>query len=359
MLMAQKKKNKNRSRCFYDPCIPLPGKKSCVVNDCNDENEDIVVVNIKNKLQLRSVQFMHPGGEHQVQLNKKTGQYFTPWNYGRHKRKLIKTTGHYVKKGTLKKDELLFWGEWEPDSIATPFNPMPPASDKELPHYQHKPILKLNAKGNPIWPNPKKRATNTDPLVFGDSFYYSCCQQLRTYKKKKVTSPTLLHSLDRGSIILFGSPLNSRKPNAAFMLDTVFVVSDSKLFYTHQFENDLKGFVFNEYFPIMGLYSNGKTGFPFRCYKGATPKNNVDGMFSFAPCHINKPGIKPADLKRPLLRHSDFSGLAIPGTDIINERMTQGFKSRVVSLPVNKAIWQRVVDIVTSQGYELGVQFDI
>lgn len=337
--------------------MPLPGKKSCLIDECINE-DDIVIKNIKNNLQLRFVQFMHPGVEPEVEFDSKTGQYYTPWNYGSHKRKFLKAKGKYVKNGSLKTAELIFWGEWEPDSVATPFNPMPPISDKELPHYIHTPNLKLTANGSPIWPIANKKPTNTDPLVFGDAFYYSCCQQLRTYKKTKVTSPTALHSLERGSIILFGSPLNPRKTNAAFMLDTVFVVEDSRLFNTNRFVKDFSGFVFKDYFPIMGLYSNGKTGYPFRCYKGATPCNNVDGMFSFAPCHISSSGLAPSNLKRPLLRQKDFAGLGIEPTDYFNERLTQGFKTHVSTLPINKAIWQRIVDIVTSQGYELGVQFN-
>jgi predicted nucleotidyltransferase len=68
-------------------------------------------------------------------------------------------------------------------------------------------------------PHLRDGLRNTDPFVFGGKFMYTLCQQ---YKKEKHTStltPTKLHSLEKGSVILFGSRLNHD-----FVLDTVFVV---------------------------------------------------------------------------------------------------------------------------------------
>ena len=353
-----KSKTKQQSRCFYDPCLLEPGKSGCAVNTCVKPpqiNPNIVTL----PLDLRFVQFIHPGGEHKVTKDPKTGAFFTRWNYGRHQRKVLKVNGQCVDGGKIVKDTLIFWGEWEADSRAVPISPMPSLSDPNVAHYLHTPELRLDrTTGKPVYPKPGQPGVNTDPLVFGDAFYYSCCQQLRSYKKSGITSATALHHLERGSIILFGSPYNVNKPNQGFLLDTVFVVAESKLFDTSSFEADLKGFVFPDYFPIMGLYSSTTPGYIFRCYKGANPDNNVGGMFSFAPCYrANNPGLNMTRLSRPVLRYSDFSGITLPSA-IPNEKMTQGFKSCIVSLSLNKVIWQRVVDIITKQGFVMGVKFD-
>ena len=47
--------------------------------------------------QVKVVQFIHPGGEHQPSVrNIKNGKVIFPWNYGSHRRKYINTKGDYV-----------------------------------------------------------------------------------------------------------------------------------------------------------------------------------------------------------------------------------------------------------------------
>ena len=67
------------------------------------------------------VQFTHPGGEYAVS-HKELVNGVKEWNYGPHRRKFLKTVGQYVMdNGSLSlKQDLLFWGEWEPTSKILP-----------------------------------------------------------------------------------------------------------------------------------------------------------------------------------------------------------------------------------------------
>ncbi|MEE9315869.1 MAG: hypothetical protein V3U97_02040, partial [bacterium] len=149
------------------------------------------------------VQFIHPGGEH-IPGNEK----YKFWNTGNHKRKFIKNKGKYIKKlkDTPKEKDIVFWGEWEPESKIVKSIPN---SVRNGPKYIYEPFYtKFEEKNPPL--------QNTDPFVFGNQFYYTICQQ---YKKEK---PTQLRYLEKDSVILFGSCQNKSQ----FILDTVFVVGD-------------------------------------------------------------------------------------------------------------------------------------
>jgi len=153
---------------------------------------------IENKLLF--VQFIHPGGEHKPDDGDCKG-----WNTGRHARKFIQNCGKYVDAtapGGVREDDLVFWGEWEPESTVSRriAAPLPHG-----PHWVYQPYY-----GTP----PKEWAQNTDPFVFGDHFLYSNCLQRTKF------GPTQMTTLDRGSVILFGSCIGKTE----FVVDTVFVV---------------------------------------------------------------------------------------------------------------------------------------
>jgi hypothetical protein len=57
------------------------------------------------------VQFMHPGGEHQ------TSGDTIPWNTEGHKRKGLVQRGRASHDGKISEGEIVFWGEWEPESL--------------------------------------------------------------------------------------------------------------------------------------------------------------------------------------------------------------------------------------------------
>lgn len=95
--------------------------------------------------QLCIVQFPHSGKEHNVtSAELKAG--IKAWNNGIHRRKFLKAEGCVVEdNGSIRKDTLYFWGEWEPDSFVKKLSP---ASILD-PKFLHEPVLFLNkAKGN-------------------------------------------------------------------------------------------------------------------------------------------------------------------------------------------------------------------
>ena len=159
------------------------------------------------------VQFTHPGQEHKP--DKKSGN-ITSWNTGKHKRKFLLTKGEVVSGNDLKEVELAFWGEWEPSSNVTALASRP---NKFFPQWLHRPYLPS------FLPNPltdMKDYQNTDPCVFDDRFKYFVCKQFKT----KPNRCTALATLDKGSLILFGSTGYQSPNEAFFQLDTVFVVAD-------------------------------------------------------------------------------------------------------------------------------------
>src|SRR4051794_27236644 len=112
------------------------------------------------------VQFIHPGGEHGWD---EPG--LKHWNQAAaHRRKFLTSRGRRVDaNGQLREGEVVFWGEWEPNSTATVIEqPIP-----EGPHFIHTPFLPSRA--------PEGWRQNTDPFVFGEPFhYYGCLQHTKS-----------------------------------------------------------------------------------------------------------------------------------------------------------------------------------
>ena len=267
------------------------------------------------------VQFLHPGTEYR----QRNQEGVMDWNTGMHHRKFLCAKGDYVDGNKCVKNEnLLFWGEWEPQSKYERIN------RSSRPSYLHYPYLDLAVKEN----SDEGMGRNTDPFVFADAFYYRCCQQIRK------TGPTELFRLEKGSIVLFGSKVGN-----AFALDTVFVVCDSR---RYKNAGDLKGFAPDIYSKIVRVDHEGYSPLGFRCYKGSTFENQIDGMYSFVPCRI-KDGILNG-FERPLLTHNDI--------EFINEKQMQGFKlKREVSLSESKFVWENVRKICREQNFLEGLKF--
>jgi len=59
------------------------------------------------------VQLIHPGGEHEPDHG-----MMKQWNRGDHSRKFLKAPGRYrpFLDTADQEDEIVFWGEWEPES---------------------------------------------------------------------------------------------------------------------------------------------------------------------------------------------------------------------------------------------------
>ena len=311
---------------------------------------------------LLVVQFPHPGVEAvPTMAAQKSNPSVMAWNNSaQHKRKFMKATGQIVNiNGTLSpKQDLLFWGEWEPTSMVYPITQW--QGNGVQPQWLHIPFLNANAApaaggtantagcGGCV-PTPYG-GINTDPLVFGDYFIYSNCKQTR--KNKGIPEPTQMQYLLPGSIILFGSKLLDSTGTPYFGLDTVFVVGDSRPYQPCNYKTDLKGFVPPDFARIMGP-SFMKIKTQFTCYHGATVNNPIEGMFSFVPCkpypnaNIGFPRVKLTD--------KDFAQFAQYGNIIINGLSRIYHYTVIPNLQTSRSIWGKVCNIIQQQGYERGV----
>lgn len=305
------------------------------------------------------VQFTHPGGEHGCDRGSTN---FKSWNYGKHQRKFLRANGSIMVNGNaVHNQDVIFWGEWEPQSNVVRINNRPLVGD--YPHYIHKPALKLSA----LKTNSKKQIPqNTDPFVFADCFYYCCCKQLR-YKT--------LRGLDKGSIILFGSTLKDAN-GPYFGVDTVFVVGDYRDYDSSNYKKQLNGFVPNQYDKIAGLGNslfvqrtaiNGctsgccstakpyKGSLCFRCYAGATPQNSIFGMYSFVPSKQH--ATSTVGFERLKIRERDFALLPSISSSIINDNLNSTPKITKHTINQNVEIWERLCSLNKQQGLLEGVSF--
>jgi hypothetical protein len=270
------------------------------------------------------VQFIHPGGEHGPDSDG-----VKHWNRGAHKRKFIRHRGRYLDEGGSARDaDLLFWGEWEPDSRVSEVERRVP----DGPRYVHEPLLPSRS--------PDGWRQNTDPFVFGDQFHYTGCLQ---HTRR---GPTQLRDLARGSIVLFGSGYQRSR----FVIDTVFVV-DRWIDHSLGDYGDLKDVVSETYWraTIEPWYSGSvHEEQSHRLYFGATREKPVNGMFSFFPC--STPVRDPNGFARPEIR---FPGYVTP-TLTQGKRLNRGVKSSDT-----KDGWDEVVHQVHAQGLLLGTYAEV
>lgn len=281
------------------------------------------------------VQFTHPGKEHSPDTNECK---IKSWNTGNHKRKFLLCDGEFVHENKLEKNELVFWGEWEPPSLVTKFSIRP---TEFHPQWLHKPYLPKEL------PNPillKKNFQNTDPCVFGNSFKYLLCKQFKPKLKKN----TSLTKLDKGSIILFGSTANQNTPEAFFQLDTVFVVNDHI-----DYDASDKNALISE---DLGIYRDYvlKMAFPnplhfplsLKFYRGATFENRVNGMYSFSPSKIWKN------------EAIGFPRVSLKNRKYITNNLNAAPKISTVSEDEAIAFWNEIVLLSRSSGCVEGLNFN-
>jgi hypothetical protein len=189
----------------------------------------------------------------------------------------------------------------------------------------------------PCWdePGPPGKRQNTDPWVFGPTFLYSNCRQLNPSG-----TPSALQRLSRGSLILFGSVLDGE-----FVLDTVFVVGESD---AYRPVDGLTGV--SDAFAVCTVESLAadpelSSEAIFTLMRGATPRQPVDGMFSFVPC------------RRWIGDESRFARPAVELADIIDARRRRGPSGAGHVRPRAEvaAAWASIVKQVTKADLELGV----
>jgi len=270
------------------------------------------------------VQFIHPGGE-----QRPDDGLVRQWNRGPHKRKFLKQKGKYVD-GKLEQGDIVFWGEWEPESrlVENIVDPL-----LHGPRFLYEPYYFV--------PQSYRGLENTDPFVFGETFYYIWCLQ-----KGKPS----LRNLPRGSVILFGSCEDKN----AFVLDTVFVVDRWIDHNRTNYKTVLAGAVpreyeevtiFSGYEAICGEEKSCSSAATqgWRLYFGATCDNLINGMHSFFPCQIYEPRSK--GFARPRIALPQITG-----------GLNRGIKlSRLASLDEMKTLWDIVVGQVRSHRLALGV----
>ena len=270
------------------------------------------------------VQFIHPGGEHGPDSGDRKS-----WNHEAHRRKFLRQRGRYVgDEGKVHEDELLFWGEWEPNSRVRPVEDRV----QHGPRFVHEPFLPRQS--------PDGWRQNTDPFVFGDQFHYTGCLQ---HTRR---GPTQLRFLARGSVLLFGSAIE----RSQFVLDTVLVI-DRWVDHSRLDFEALATVVSDTYWraTIEPWYSGqGGDEQSYRLYSGATYENPLNGMFSFFPCTTlaeNRNGFARPEIRLP--------GLVTP-------TLTQGKRlNRGITAADVKASWAEVVHQVQAQGLSLGVYAEL
>ena len=245
------------------------------------------------------VQFPHPGTEHRP--GPSGGR---AWNTltAAHARKFMQLSGEWIDTDDrTASGDLWAWGEWEPQSRLLRRLDGPEA--RGYPQHLWHPYYVIPDGGY-------RGLHNTDPFIFGERFLYSNCKQ--------PTSPRL-RSLDRGSVIAFGSSKKGR-----WVLDTVLVVAGFVDYQQTAVRSALAASVPETFLDVTGgpLAANsqhGKCGpaleeltgcgggrrsrngsdTALRLYWGATPQDPVHGMFSFFPGDAGGPrrGI-PATMHR-------------------------------------------------------------
>ncbi len=196
---------------------------------------------------------------------------------------------------------------------------------------------------SPRFETPKDFAglQNTDPLVFGPSFLYSNCQQTT------VRGPTGVRHLESGSIILFGSYLRGD-----FVLDTLFVVSRYEDFdrsdYVAAAAMAPSAYEDLTLKPVLLNLREDRALDSFRLYIGATPTDQLNGMFSFFPC-VPREGA-PRGFRRPKIT---LNGRSTPS-------MRQAKKlTPIDSLSEAKTLWDEVVAQTRQQGLMLGTRASV
>lgn len=275
------------------------------------------------------VQFIHPGGEHGPDAPGRRG-----WNRGEHRRKFLLARGEYLERprGVTVADDVVFWGEWEPESdVEAIHSPV----GRDGPRWLHRPYY--------VYPGAYSgEHQNTDPFVFGDRFMYTLCRQTKPFRGHY--RPTFLRDLAPGSLILFGS-----LKRGEFVLDTVLVVAAGVLHNADDWQTALAGRVSDTYVDVT-LRPTYQSRLPhdLRLYSGATMEEPVAGMFSFVPCL--PAGSGSAGFLRPQIR---LDNVITPG-------LMMGAKvTRHLSLERVKELWDNVVAQMIDQDLALGTRFKL
>lgn len=228
--------------------------------------------------------------------------------------------------------QFCFWGEWEADADVSILRP----AGREF--CVQRPQLRPRTSFDGLH--------NTDPFAFDGPFLYSNCRQRG-----------VLLQLDRGSLLIFGSTMHGR-----FLLDTIFVVAKRRRTYlardavTQLATVAPQSFIHAVAQPIQAAVRRPDPGCTsnksYVLYEGATPKERVDGMFSFSPC-MPAPGV----FVRPEVSVAGLNPQAARNISILypprSIRPQHGTTAGV------RPFWESLVEQVTGAGLLLGTRFEI
>jgi hypothetical protein len=154
-------------------------------------------------------------------------------------------------------------------------------------------------------------------------------------------NPTKLASLDKGSIVLFGSK-GHQGSNSFFQIDTVFVVGDYLEYDTQYADALVDGRVPETYREIvykMAFPEPTEVSLKLRLYFGATYESPLNGMYSFVPAKPYKLG------------EEGFPRICIKDKPYITNNLSQGYKTtEVQSLDESYAVWAEVQELSRGSG---------
>jgi hypothetical protein len=287
------------------------------------------------------VQFPHPDpGGGGFDDNAEVGS-IRPWPLLKyelpHVRKFLVSSGTAWDGDEEVAGEFEFWAEWEPPSLVVR---KLKSSGKRLANLLQRALLPVES--------PDESHQNTDPLVFGDSFFYSNCRQHNMRKPPNRPNPSKMQALDDGSLILFGSMVGGE-----FAIDTVFVVGGSEPMTpgeTAPASELLRRTVDDP------LASGCGQPLDYRLYRGATREDPVGAMFSFVPCRPwsdDGSGFARPTIGLPWFHRSAQSA------KVVVERQDGLVDDKGVAYEGSaKATWDYVVEQVLEAGLLLGTRFE-
>ena len=269
------------------------------------------------------VQFPHPGGEHNPPTDA------MPWNVGDHRRKFLRAPGRYVDTdGHVASTGLAFWGEWEPPSRVVQRWP----KSGRLPRAVHE----------PYWTTPHGTGfrQNTDPWIWGENMFYSCCKQVVGPERR----PTSMQSLTPGSVICFGSTVDRQ-----FCVDTVLVVASAEPWVAANAEELDANDAFIACTARSVASNPDDIDVKLTLYRGATIDEPINGMYSFVPARRADHGT-PRFPRPPI----NIRGLINPE----NRQSTWGSK-RPLDLDAVRTAWIAAKEQVVEAGLALAVSLDV
>jgi hypothetical protein len=255
------------------------------------------------------------------------GQTVCPWPEGKqHGLKFLQVYGGAISHtGKLVHGEVCVWAEYEAPTHARPVEPR-----GQGPRFVQTPSISVS--------HPE---LDTDPWIFHPGFVWS----LRQHQSEWQQSPQAADAQPQaGDIVLFGSPVPGARDSLDWVLDTVVVVK-------RRLSSNNAGSLKNHYGKLVEPALRGQAQLPFvgQPHGGAT-------RFSFAPC---RPGDgSSAQFERPSISGL-FRELRVHGTS----KCPTALQARALT-PCRPsaglgAFWQRLTELIWSEGLALGADFDL